>query len=289
MQAYLNGQFLPLEECKISVMDRGFLFGDGVYDAIPVIDGVLFHFDKHFERLSDSLAAIRIDLPIDHDTLRGVLEELVTRNEGKNQSTYLEITRGAPSMRTHIFPDSPITPTVFAYSYPRVQKTIDELSEGIFVITQNDFRWQRCDIKAITLLPNILMRQIAEDAGAQETILIRDGIAIEASSSNLFVVINGVIKTAPLNHTILGGVTRDLVIDVAKSNGLNLEETYVSLNELLTADEVWITSSNRDIQPVIKIDETIINNGKSGPLWRTMMQHFEAYKLKYVEQKTQAA
>lgn len=165
--AYLNGEYIPLKEARVSVMDRGFLFGDGIYEMIPVYDGVMFRFDEHIERMLESLTVIRIDCGIETHELREILEGLVQRNGSGDQSVYLQITRGAADIRSHCF-DKTFKPTIFAYSFPLVKPSIKELSQGIVTITLEDIRWKRCDIKAITLLPNILCRQQAEDAGRKK-------------------------------------------------------------------------------------------------------------------------
>lgn len=278
--AYLNGEFLPLAEARISPMDRGFLFGDGVYEVIPVYNNHAFRLEQHLDRLTRSLAAIQLNIPLTQADWKKIIGELIQRNGGGDQSVYLQCTRGPSPIRDHAFPEK-ITPTIFAYSMPLYTRTIAELSKGISAITVHDIRWQRCDIKAITLLPNILMRQQAIENGAQEAILINNGYAIEGSSMNLFIIKNNIIMTAPLSQQILGGITRDLVLELAQQNNYAYQEINIPEQDLYTADEIWLTSSNREIMPVLKLNNQPVNNGLPGPLWHKMIQHYHAFKAQF--------
>ncbi len=275
--AYLNDQFLPLEETRVSAMDRGFLFGDGVYEVIPVYNGHAFRLEQHLERLARSLAAIELTVPFDYIRWKNLITELIQRNDGGDQSVYLQCTRGPSPIRDHAFPEK-ITPTIFAYSIPLYTRTLEILSKGISAITVQDTRWQRCDIKAITLLPNILMRQRAIENGAQEAILINNGYAIEGSSMNLFVIKNNIIMTPPLSQHILGGITRDLVLELAAQHNFAFQETDIPEVDLYAADEIWLTSSNREIMPVLMLNNQPVNNGQPGALWREMIQHYQHFK-----------
>lgn len=275
--AYLNGEFLPLSEARVSVMDRGFLFGDGVYEVFPVYNSKPFRAEQHLHRLAHSLEAINLALKLDIPAWGKILTELVQRNGGGDQSIYLQCTRGSAPTRDHAFP-VPTNPTIFAYSVPLQTKSIEELSQGIAAVTVTDIRWHRCDIKAITLLPNVLLRQHAIENGAQEAILISHGFAIEASAMNLFIVKDDIIKTTPLSPHILGGITRDLILELATANQLPLQEVDITLEELIAADEVWVTSSNREIVPVIKLDNMPVGNGKAGPIWHKMIKLYQEFK-----------
>ncbi len=276
--AYLNGQFLPLAETKVSAMDRGFLFGDGVYEVIPVYAGQPFRLQQHLQRLKNSLSAIQLNIGYDLAKLETVIFELIKRNgEEPEASVYLQCTRGASPVREHIFPKH-IEPTVFAYCTPQQSKSMTELSLGIKAITATDIRWQRCDIKAITLLPNVLWRQKAVENHVQETIFINNGFAIEGTSTNLFVITSNQITTPPLSHHILGGITRDLVLELAKQHLLKIQEASISEQQLRCADEIWLTSSSREIAPVIELDGKPVGTGKAGPLWFKMIQYFQDFK-----------
>jgi D-alanine transaminase len=275
--AFLNGTFLPLEDACVPVMDRGFLFGDGVYEVIPVYAGKLFRLDHHLKRLRNSLDAIRIEKPLSNADWQSMLNELVSRNEGPDQAVYLQVTRGVAAKRDHAFPPD-CKPTVFAMSTPMPPSVdIDKIS-GATAVTFPDIRWKLCNIKAITLLPNVLLRQQAIDAGAAEAILIRDGYAVEGAASNLFIVKDGILITPPNGPTLLPGVTRDLLIELAANHAVPFREADISEAELFNADEIWLTSSTREISPVTLLDETVISNGKPGPVWKHMISLYQDCK-----------
>jgi D-alanine transaminase len=272
--AYLNNTFLPLEDAHISVMDRGFLFGDGVYEVIPVYAGKLFRLDHHLKRLRNSLDAVRIENPLSNKDWESMLTELVKRNEEPELAIYLQVTRGVAAKRDHAFPPE-CKPTVFAMSSsmpPPVD--IDKVS-GITAVTLPDIRWKLCNIKAITLLPNVLLRQQAIDADAAEAILIKNGYAVEGAASNVFIVKNGILITPPKGPTLLPGITRDLVIELAANHAIPYREAAISESELFSADEIWLTSSTREISPVTLLDETVISNGVPGPLWQHMIRLYQ--------------
>ena len=275
--AFLNGAFLPLQDASVPVMDRGFLFGDGVYEVIPVYAGKLFRLDHHLKRLRNSLDAIRIEKPLSNADWQSMLNELVSRNEEPDQAVYLQVTRGVAAKRDHAFPPD-CKPTVFAMSTsmpPSVD--IDKIS-GATAVTFPDIRWKLCNIKAITLLPNVLLRQQAIDAGAAEAILIRDGYAVEGAASNLFIVKDGMLITPPNSPTLLPGVTRDLIIELAANHAVAFREADISEAELFSADEIWLSSSTREISPVTLLDETVISNGKPGPVWKHMISLYQDCK-----------
>ncbi|MGB5540711.1 MAG: D-amino acid aminotransferase [Gammaproteobacteria bacterium] len=274
--AYLNGAFLPVEQAQVSVLDRGFLFGDGVYEVIPVYGRRLFRLAHHLKRLRNSLAGVRIDNPLDDGEWARMLDELVTRNEGSDQAVYLKVTRGADVKRDHAFPAG-VKPTVFAMSSPLPGPRDLAVEAGVRAITLTDIRWQLCNIKAITLLPNVLLRQQAIDAGSAEAILINDGRAIEGAASNLFIVKNGIVITPPNSNALLPGITRDLVLELAANNAVPFREADISEAELHAADEVWLTSSTREISPVVILDEQPVGDGKPGPLWQRMSRLYQDY------------
>lgn len=272
---YLNGDFLPSDEAKISVLDRGFIFGDGVYEVIPVYGGRLFRLPHHLERLDHSLEGIRLDNPLDHRHWQSVLEELVERNGGGDQSLYLQVTRGVAE-RDHSFPPGG-EPTVFAMSKPMAEAPL-EPGNGISAITVEDIRWKWCNIKAIALLPNILLRQQAVDNGAGEAIMLRDGFVTEGAASNIFIVNNGVVLTPPKSNLLLPGITRDLVVELCHGNGIPCVEGVISEMQLRAADEVWVTSSTKEIVPVTRLDGAPVNNGQPGPLWQQLSALYQSYK-----------
>ncbi len=274
---YLNGRHLPLAQATISVMDRGFLFGDGVYEIIPVYAGRPFRLPEHLRRLERSLDEIRLASPLDADAWTAMLEDLVAQNGGGDQALYLQVTRGAAPLRDHLFP-AEVQPTVFAMATPLKAAPAAMLERGIQAVTVPDNRWLRCHIKATALLANVLLKQQGKDQGADEVILIRDGMVSEGSASNVFVVKGGTIATPPADNQILRGVTRDLVVELALANGMPCQERPVSLQELQMADEIWISSSTREVIPAVRLDGRAVGSGEAGALWRQMYAHFAAYK-----------
>jgi D-alanine transaminase len=274
--AYLNGTFLPLDQAQVSVMDRGFLFGDGIYEVIPVYNGKLFRLAQHLGRLQNSLDGVRIGNPLSDTEWTAVLTELVARNADSEQAVYLQVTRGAAARRDHAFP-ADTRPTVFAMSTPAPAVSSIASEAGIKAITLPDIRWQQCDIKAITLLPNVLLRQQAVDAETAEAILIRNGYATEGAASNIFIVHNGVLVTPPKGPSLLPGITRDLVLELAAANGIPFREAGITEQTLGQAEEIWVTSSTREISPVTHLNDRIVANGKPGPLWQRMIRLYQDY------------
>ena len=275
--AYLNGSFLPLEEATISVLDRGFLFGDGVYEVIPVYAGKLFRLEQHLQRLQNSLDGVRIGNPLTTAAWGDLLAELVCRNSGSEQAVYLQVTRGVAPKRDHAFP-AETRPTVFAMSNPLPAPRDTAAEAGIHAITLPDIRWQHCNIKAITLLPNVMLRQQAVEADTAEAILIKDGYATEGAASNIFIVRNGVLITPPKSPALLPGITRDLIIELAAGNAVPYREADIPTAELTSAEEIWLTSSTREISPVVRLDDTVVGDGRPGPAWQHMSGLFKAYK-----------
>ncbi len=269
---YLNGEYVPLSEAKVSVLDRGFLFGDGVYEVIPAYFGKLFCLKAHLQRLSNSLNAIRLDVPFDAEQWLDILQPLLI--EGDAQYIYLQITRGVADKRDHAFPEH-CEPTIFAMCSAIVPFAREQ---GVQAITLDDMRWQLCHIKATTLLANILLRQQAVDQECAEAILIKEGYATEGAASNIFVVLNGELITPPISHEILPGITRDVIIELAQANGVSAREEVISLADLQTASEIWLTSSTREILPVTVLDNKPVGDGCVGPVWQTMQTLFQEYK-----------
>ena len=275
-QVYLNGRWLAPEEATVSVFDRGFIFGDGVYEVIPVYGGRPFRLEPHLQRLDASLAAIGMANPLAANEWRDVFARLIRDNCTDDQSVYLEITRG-PAPRDHAFPAHP-RPTVFAYAQPIHYPDPASVAAGARAITAPDIRWQRCDIKAIALLANVLMRQRAKEQGAAEAILIRDGEVTEGAASNIFIVEQGVLITPPKGRFILPGITRDLILELAQTHGVPHREEAISQARLFAADEVWMTSSTREILPLVRIDEHDIGGARPGPLAQRMHAFYQEYK-----------
>jgi D-alanine transaminase len=268
---YLNGEFLPLDQAKISVLDRGFLFGDGVYEVIPVYGGRPLRLGEHLRRLENSLAGIRMEPPLGAEQWEAIFQRLI--QGGEDQSIYLQVTRGVGPKRDHAFPKG-AAPTVFVMCTPIAPIP----AAGAKAITVPDIRWQWCHIKAITLLANVLQRQQAVDEGCAEAILVRDGFAIEGAASNLFALVDGMLLTPPKGHDILPGITRDLVVELAQANGIPLEERKIALEELIRAEEVWVTSSTREVLPVVELDGRKVGAGEPGPLWAKMNALYQQRK-----------
>ena len=270
---YLNGEYKPIEEASVNVLDRGFIFGDGVYEVIPIFNRKIFRFSQHITRLENSLKAIYMKNPLKESEWREIFNKLTDSLEESNQSIYLQITRGI-SKRDH---DVAIAsePTIFVMSRPI---NTSNFSLGIKAITHEDIRWKYCDIKAITLLPSILLRYEAKEQGARETILIRNKYVTEGAASNIFVCTDGRILTPPETNHVLSGITRDLLIEILISNNFSLAEESISENTLMDSNEVWITSSTWEIVPVIELDGKPVGNGKPGPLWQRANQLYQEFK-----------
>jgi D-alanine transaminase len=273
---YLNGEFKPLAEASVNVLDRGFTFGDGVYEVIPVFNGTIFRFDEHMRRLENSLRAIFMENPYPTETWNSIFQKLIESVEHTEQSIYLQITRGVTERDHDIsFADNP---TIFAMNRPIEKK---DLSAGINAITHEDIRWQYCDIKAITLLPSVLLRHIAKQQGAKEAILIREGYITEGAASNVFICKDNKILTPAKDKHVLPGITRDLLIEILDNHKLSYSETAISEEALLNADEIWVTSSTWEIVPVISLDNKPVGSGVTGPLWHTVNQLYQNFKSEY--------
>jgi len=273
---FLNGEFEDAEQAKVSVFDRGFLLGDGVYEVIPAYSGALFRFEEHLTRLQQSLDAIHLKNPYSITQWRTILHDLVQKNNHIDSSVYLQVTRGV-AVRDHAFP-SDVQPTVFAMVNKITPLSAEYYENGVSAITLEDNRWSRCDIKAISLLPNVLLRQQAVDQGVIEAILIRQGFVTEGAASNAFAVINGVVTTPPKSQHLLPGITRDLVVAMAQQHGIPSAEKEISLAQLQSADEVWLTSSTKEILPVTQLDEKPVGSGKPGDVWKRMSKIYGHFK-----------
>ncbi|MBU2976747.1 aminotransferase class IV [Alteromonas sp. C1M14] len=283
--AFLNGEFLPLEQAQISPMDRGFLFGDGIYEVIPTLNGKAVGLGWHLERLNDGLTALGIVNPNTDDSWAELINTLVQKNsQGLNSDSigvYIQVTRGTVMQRAHGFPQD-VAPTVFAFAFATAAPPIpDREKVKVFsVITSADRRWQRCNIKSTSLLGNVLHYQEGNVAGKQETILYNDEQEItEASACNIFIVHQGEILTPPLDNQILPGITRRIVIESLAREGIKVKEQPISLEQLRLADEVWLTSSSKEIAPVTAVDDTPVGNGEVGEMWLKALTCFNKHKF----------
>lgn len=282
---YLNGEFIPPDQAKVSVFDRGFIFGDGVYEVIPVFGGRMFRLPHHLARLETSLAAIRLRNPHTARQWNDIFASLLANNGSADQTVYLQVTRGAAA-RDHAFPPN-ISPTVFAYASPLNYPPAEQLAEGVAAITTADNRWQRCDIKSIALLANALLRQQAIEQGAAEAILVRDGLMTEGAASNIFIVSGDRVITPPKGPYILPGITRDLVVEIAHSNDIDCVEQPVLIESLRSADEVWMTSSTKEILPITRIDGRPVGNGKQGPMHVRVFALYKQYKQAFIRREVE--
>ncbi len=272
-KVYLNGVYLPLCDAKISVLDRGFLFGDGVYEVIPCYKGNFFEFDAHIERLKNSLIGIKLDYLRTTEQWRQLLEPLIDNT--RNQYIYLHITRGVAAKRDHAFPKD-ITPTVFVMCNDIVAVKDREL--GIKGVSLDDNRWRLCNLKSTALLANVLLKQQAMENNNSEAILIKNGYVTEGAASNVFAVIDGVLTTPPLSNDILPGITRGVILKIAKENNIQVAEQVIPIEVLKKATEIWLVSSTREILPVVELDGMKIAEGKVGQLWHTVNTLFQNYK-----------
>jgi D-alanine transaminase len=273
---YLNGQFLPIEQAHVSVLDRGFIFGDGVYEVIPVYSRHAFRLREHLRRLEHSLAGLRLANPYSLDAWEELARELITLNASEDQSLYLQITRGV-APRDHAFPAN-TAPTVFMMSNPLTTPSSEQCDKGVAAISATDIRWDRCDIKATALLPNVLLRQLSVDVSAAETVLFRDGILTEGSASNIFAVEKGVILAPPKDNHMLPGITYDVVLELAAAHDIEVNIGYFDEARIRAADELWITSSTKEILAITTLDGKPIADGKPGPMFRRIYGWYQDYK-----------
>ncbi len=286
---YLHNSFIPLTEAKVSVLDRGFIFGDAIYEVIPVFCGKMFRFEEHLSRLNNSLNSVKIPNPYSSEKWLAILQELIAKNSSDNESQikseplsiYLQITRGV-APRNHIFPDN-IKPTVFISANPLATIETSVLKKGVAVVTMDDIRWQYCQIKTTSLIANILLRQQAAEQNAVEAVLIKDGHVTEGAASNIFIVKDTIIYTPPKTNCVLPGITRDLVVEIATELKLDIREEAIPQQLLNNADEVWLTSSMKDILPVTKMDNNNVGTGLPGPMWNKLHQAFNDYKVNLCE------
>jgi D-alanine transaminase len=275
---FLNGKFLPIEEAKIPVLDRGFIFGDGVYELVPVYSRVPFRLDEHMSRLERSLSETGIRNPYSRAQWREIIFKLIDSQSFDDQGIYFQVTRGV-AKRDHSFPKN-VEPTVFMMSNPLVNPPKEQVERGGSAVSAKDHRWLRCDIKSTSLIGNCLLRQLSAESGAAETILFRDGKLTEASASNVFIVKRGRILSPAKSNLILPGITYDVVAELARANGLPLELREVTETEVRDADEIWVTSSSKEVFPIVELDEARVGDGRPGPMFHRMYQLYQEFKQK---------
>lgn len=276
MTVYLNGQFLPLAEAKISVLDRGFIYGDGVYELVPVYHRQPYRLRPHLSRLQRSLDGIRLANPHRDAEWEVIMRDLIARQPFDDQGVYLQVTRGA-AKRDHAFPLQ-VTPTVFMMSNPLPLLSREQIEGGVAVVTADDERWLRCDLKTISLLGNVLARQFAVDRGAIETVMFRNGYLTEASASNVLIVKSGTIVAPPTDNLILPGITYDAALELARAAGLPFSIRQVTKEETLAADEMWLSSSTKEVLAVTTLDGKAFAGGRPGPVFRRMYSLFQESK-----------
>jgi D-alanine transaminase len=281
MTAYLNGQFLPLAEARISPLDRGFLYADGAYEVIPVYSRHPFRIDEHLRRLQYSLDGIRLTNPLGDAEWKAIIQRLVADADFEDQAIYIQISRGADDKRDPCFPPG-VSPTVFLFAAPLVRPSDAQREKGVAAITAPDIRWGRCDLKTVSLLPNVLARQLAADAGCAETIMFRNGYLTEGSSTNVYAVRDGVILTPPQDHLILPGITSNVVLELAAAHKAPLEVRPISEEEVRAADELWLTSSAKEVLAVVTLDGQPVGHGpragKPGPVTLQMHRWFRVFR-----------
>ena len=275
---YLNGQYMPIEEARIPVLDRGFIFGDGIYEFVPVFDRVPFRLTEHWQRLERSLREVQIANPFDAAGFRAIVDKLVEAHPWENQGVYVQITRGV-APRDHSFPKG-VQPTVFIMSNRLALPSAELIEQGMSVSVREDIRWLRCDIKSISLMGHCMLRSEATAEGNAEVILVRNGLVTEASSSNILVVKDGVVLCPPKDHLILPGITYDVVLELLRENGFQHQVRPVTAAELRSADEVWITSSTKDVLAVTRMDGQPVGSGRPGPLFLRIRPLFGALKAR---------
>lgn len=274
---YLNGSFLPIAEAKIPVLDRGFIYGDGVYEVVPVYGRRPFRMPQHLRRLQYSLDGIRLANPHTAAEWEALIAQLIERQPFADQAVYLQVTRGV-AKRDHAFPKG-VAPTVFMMSNPLVVPTREQVERGVAVVTAQDSRWLRCDLKTTSLLGNVLMRQLAVDHDAIETVMFRDGHLTEASASNVLIVRDGVVIAPPKDNLILPGITYDATLEIARDAGVQLDVRPVPHAEAMHADEMWLSSSTKEVLAVTTIDGRPYGSGAPGPVFRRVWEAFQRVKL----------
>jgi len=273
---YLNGEFVALDNARISVLDRGFIYGDGVYEVVPIYGRQPFRMPQHLRRLQYSLDGIRLANPHTEKQWDTLIHELAAKQPFPDQALYLQVTRGV-AKRDHSFPPG-VPPTVFMMSNPLPLPSREQIEDGVAVVTAEDNRWHRCDLKTTSLVANVLMRQLAVDHNAVETIMFRNGYLTEASASNVLIVKHGTVIAPPKDHLILPGITYDATLEVARDAGIPVEVRKVTGAEALAAEEMWLSSSTKEVLAVTRVDGAPFGDGVPGPVFRKVWQAFQDKK-----------
>ena len=281
---YLNGSFIPIEDARISVLDRGFIFGDGVYEVIPVYSHIPFRLAEHLRRLQKSLDGIQLKNPHTDIEWEKLITQIIASNEGEDQSIYLHITRGV-APRNHAFPKK-VAPTIFIMSSPLIGAPKELIVTGVSAITANDNRWSRCDIKAISLLPNVLLRQMASDSDATETLLLRDGFLSEGSVSSIFIVKNKILLVPPKSNFMLPGITYDVVLELAVKYQMPYKIREISENDLRSSDEILLASSTKEIMSITLLDGKKVGSGEPGEVFAQLYQHYQNFKISIMRRES---
>ncbi len=277
---YLNSEYVAVDQARISVFDRGFMFGDGIYEVIPVYSGKLLRGKAHLSRLQNSLDAIEIPNPLAQEAWLEIITRLIENNYPNADSViYLQVTRGTMARREHAWPDD-IQPNVLVTCSEQVYTTQDTATAGARAVTLQDTRWSECYIKTTNLLPNSLLLKKARDMDASEAILIRGNLAIEGSQSNLFIVKDEIVLTPPKSRYMLGGITREIIIELCKQNKIICREKEISEDELHRADEIWLSASTQEILPVVTLNQHAVGKGRPGIVWQQIIQLYQDYKIK---------
>lgn len=276
---YLNGELMPLSEAKIPVLDRGFMFGDGVYEVIPVYHGECLRPVEHLARLKRSMDGLSISISLNEQQLIDIIDDIIKRNGSGDQHLYIQVTRGTMEKRLHSWDDD-LVPNILIMSSAAQFPNQDLNTQGSKAITLDDIRWDYCHLKTTNLLPNALLRQQAIAKQAAEAILIRDGNAIEGAGSNLFIVKGDIVITPPKSNQLLGGITRELILELCKENKILTRETHISEDELHSADEIWVTASTKEIEPITTLNQHAVGKGKPGPMWLKLITYYHDFKNK---------
>jgi len=273
---YLNGKFLPIDEARVPVLDRGFIFGDGVYEVIPAYARQPFELDGHLERLEASMAGIGLTNPHSRAEWAKLVSEVIAKNEPQNQAVYLQVTRGV-APRDHPFPKG-VAPTVFMMAGPLKPVPAEQIENGVVAVSLVDNRWLRCNLKTTSLLANVLLRQAAVEAGAAECVLFRDGFLTEGSASNIFAVKAGKVLAPPKSNLILPGITYDVILDLAREGGVPVDVRPIPEDEARGADELWLSSSSKEVLAITTLDGKPVGNGRPGPIFKRVHALFQARK-----------
>jgi len=274
---YLNGSYLPVEQATVSVMDRGFLFGDSVYEVVPVFGNNLLRMNEHLARLQNSLNRVSMTNPLSNGEWKDIFSQLLNKNAGEDRAIYLQVSRGVYPVR-NLTINQACPATVFVMVLQITPPNTEVASAGISVITVDDFRWHACDIKSTSLIANVMLKQQSKTAHADDAILIRNGMVSEGTASNVFLVNDGVLHTPPTGDKLLPGITRELVIEIANKNAIIVQQREIEEAELYRADEIWMTSSTREIAPVIRLNGEAVGSGVAGEMWKRVMDLYQQQK-----------